>query len=202
MEEKIVQINKILKLVALIILVFTLSIVLYFSFKKSNATMLQVASEDVSYNFSRYVFKDYSDHILDHGAKAAIDTETSTIYVSVGKYNLDNADFLNGLLELSGYSEADFIVYKKDISASISNNDPLCVVISEKNKQEYMKYNLVLTTLPLININGEVIGEDKNGRPLSRGNFTIWSDEELSIQTSSVLWHTRGESSRRYDKKS
>lgn len=196
------QISKLSVLIVFIFLLLAISII-GFNRKDDILYPLTVISDKESTSFSKYVFKDYSDNILNNGVKAAIDKSTSTVYVSVNEGQLSDGDFLAGLLDLSASDEMFFGVFDADRIEAMRKNQPLKMIIAEKDSDEYMQYDLILTTIPVINLDGGNIGEDSQGRDLNGGDFSIWSAEEsLPLQTSSVHWHVRGGSSSKYDKTS
>ena len=194
--------KKTLKLTVLILFAVIFVVFAVFALNKQNdiAPLKLVSKEEIS-AFTDYVFKDYSEYIVNGDVHAAIDTETSTIYTSVSEDELDDASFLNGLLKLRRNENFLFYVLEENCTEAVANNKPLKIIIAEKDSKEYMQYNLVLSTLPIINLEGVDVGKDDMGRPLSGGEFALWNGRD-EAENSFVQWRVRGASTTRYEKKS
>ena len=190
-------------LLILLFLVLTFTIVFGISSDDYFRTSLTASSETNICVSKKYAFYDYSDFISANGVKAATDTETSTIYITVSDKDLKNENFFDGLLEIFAYPKVEFVVDVNEYYDKISKGEPLQVFVFQKNSQEYMRYNLVITTLPVISLYGNETGRDKNGNILYNGDFAIWSNNKSEyVKESSVEWGLRGFTSLNYDKKS
>jgi hypothetical protein len=70
-----------------------------------------------------------------------------------------------------------------------------------------MKYNVIFTTLPVLRLDGVVIGQDEEQQDLLEGNLCLWTPEDpeterYSAKSSTVQWNLRGYSSLLRKKKS
>lgn len=71
----------------------------------------------------------------------------------------------------------------------------------------FTSYHVNFTTLPVIEMHGEVIGLDEQEREIFSGEVTVWDpgyvgSNRLKVQNSSIQWHVRGFSSMSALKKS
>lgn len=71
----------------------------------------------------------------------------------------------------------------------------------------FTSYHVNFTTLPVIEIHGEVVGLDEQEREIFSGEVTIWDpgyvgSNQLKVQNSNIQWHVRGFSSMSALKKS
>ncbi len=196
--------KKTLKWTVLILFTVLFLIFAIFALNRQNDIVpLKLVSKEEAGGFSKYVYKDYSEYILNGEVSAAIDKETSTVYASVDKNALSDTSFLDGLLTLRRDENFVFYVSAEDCADAVVNNEALKLIIAEKDSNEYMQYDLVLSTLPIINLNGVDAGKDASGRPLSDGEFSLWNGNKRSqFQKSFAQWRVRGASTTRYEKKS
>lgn len=71
----------------------------------------------------------------------------------------------------------------------------------------YSTYYVIFTTLPILEMHGEVIGIDEREREIYSGEMTFWeprtkANNRLPVQQSDIEWHVRGYSSMSFLKKS
>ena len=71
----------------------------------------------------------------------------------------------------------------------------------------YSTFYVIFTTLPILEMHGEVIGIDEREREVYSGEMTFWeprtkAGHRLPVQTSGIEWHVRGYSSMSFLKKS
>lgn len=71
----------------------------------------------------------------------------------------------------------------------------------------YTSYQVVFTTLPVVDLHGEYVGADERERAYYEGEITVWDTSKSftnrrTVQTSRLEWHVRGGSSRGFSKKS
>lgn len=71
---------------------------------------------------------------------------------------------------------------------------------------EYKIYNVIFTTLPVLEMHGEIIATDERGRDIYFGEMTFWDPQEgdhsIYVQESNLEWHDRGFSSMSFAKRS
>lgn len=71
----------------------------------------------------------------------------------------------------------------------------------------YMTYFVIFTTLPIVEMHGEVVRIDEREREVYSGQMTVWDPayqetEHLMVQDSALEWNVRGYSSMSFQKKS
>ncbi len=134
--------------------------------------------------------------------EVAIDIAQNTIYISQSSNMLSHYSLLQGTLETTNPSQSLFFVNNavlEDVSSAVCNGTPLSLLILER--ESYMLVNVVITTLPVLNIEGVITPhQNENGRDIYSGKVTFWSGndpfaESYSTKSSSLQWHIRGASS-------
>ncbi|MBE6878152.1 MAG: hypothetical protein E7488_03170 [Ruminococcaceae bacterium] len=186
------------------------AVVSAFYLKKEKAQCLGVAiidEEDVisSLEYSR---QDLSDIILFGGYPVPADTQTDTIYISQNiKRDTLYTEFDN---EIASADEEVKLYFAKDenfsdIFTAMANSHQFRL-FAVKGK-EYMQYNVVFTNLPVISVQGEVIGQNEDERDVFEGGLHIWNPfykttGAYNIKSSGSQWHYRGNSNYYVDKKS
>lgn len=132
--------------------------------------------------------------------KVALDVESRTVYISQLSDKLDEKSRLEGIIRCSDPAYQLYFLNNdalKNIKNSVAEGHPLSLVICDGTC--YQTVQVIVTTLPVIALDGEVTHLNDEGRAVFTGNFTIWtgSDPETnaySIKTSDVQWHVRGNS--------
>ena len=108
--------------------------------------------------YTIYEYTDFSDSISHYGKKAAIDTATSTIYIS---QNFDGStsyvDFEGALTLASGTHRMYFAPDKAfaDMETAVKEGHPFRLVITD-GSEKYMEYSVVFTSLPVVAIEGDL----------------------------------------------
>lgn len=71
---------------------------------------------------------------------------------------------------------------------------------------EYKIYHVIFTTLPVLEMHGEILATDERGRDIYFGKMTFWAPQEethsIYVQESNLEWHDRGFSSMSFAKRS
>ncbi len=130
------------------------------------------------------------------------------------KYNLidikyeDNEipyDKNNNVYYFSAINNYNFDIYydKKTIVKKIISKNNIKIVAYNKNK--YKIYNIKLINLPIVNINLNNKGNDKNNlisNKNAKGYITIWNENDIAMKNSLANLKVRGSSSIFFDKKS
>ena len=91
--------------------------------------------------------------------------------------------------------EGAFNIMKEAVKYSC--NFTLYAIDSSGN---YATYSVIFTTLPIIDMHGEISYVDERDRDVYTGNVTVWEPnqkdtERLIVQDSQLEWHVRGFSS-------
>lgn len=137
------------------------------------------------------------------------DKETDKIYLSCNISEGMSVDCLNGMLTSM---EEEYKLYFLEhsffgiLSEAIKYNCTfwLYAIDAEGN---YDSYEVVFTTLPIVEMHGECVGIDEEERELYAGDINVWESSKnvpgsLKHQSSNVEWHIRGNSTRNQMKKS
>lgn len=138
--------------------------------------------------------------------KVALDIANKTLYISQAPEQLAEGSLLEGTLQ---YSDPACTLYFlrddaiENIQRSVAEAHPLTLVICDGTR--YQTASVVITTLPVLMLEGDVTHQDGEGRPVFTGNFTLWTGndpetEAYSIKKSDVQWHIRGNSSSKMEK--
>ena len=147
------------------------------------------------------------NHLYFSGEQVAADTKTATIYISQSPDRICHYTMLEGALTTTDPSYQLFFLNNTALTNSaysVERNEPLTLILRKGNA--YKKVNVVLTTLPVISINGQLTDMYDGRRQISSGFFTLWcgkdpSTESYTVQSCSLQWHLRGNSSSFSDKK-
>ena len=167
-----------------------------------------VVPQSVYEKHRHYSYQNLNGTIFFNGEPAAIDVESSTIYLPQELSETTRYNELPGKLEISLFG---YRLYFNDGPAfdslySYVHHGNALELIVITGPDTYMRYNVILTVLPVININGEAISEDEEGRTIYSGTFQMWDshDPELdaySTVSSAVQWHVRGQTTSVLSKK-
>lgn len=165
--------------------------------------------------YTNYQYTDFSGRITHYGKPAAIDTATSTIYISQNfEKNTDYVDFEGALLLDDALHKMYFAPDEKfsDISAAAGEGHPFRLIITD-GSSEYMEYSVIFTSLPVVSVSGDFAymreaepGEEEQPVEIFAGNMTVWTpyDPELkgyTAKSSALEWHVRGNSAAEHAKK-
>ena len=210
--------NRILRTAVLFVFLFALGIVglAYYNREISQCMGIPLLSEEKYSGIAQFEQRDLSDVILLDGYPAAIDKETSTIYVS---QKIDSETYYTDFKGVFSSADENIVLY---FAADKNLENPLQSVkdgytyalVAECADGSFVKYNVVVTTLPVINMGGEVTGVRKAGpfdvtgdRDVYTGVVSVWDGsyegtDSYSAKSSSAQWHQRGNSTFWYEKKS
>ena len=164
--------------------------------------------------YTTYEYRDFSDSITHYEKPAAIDTSTSTIYISQPfDDDTDYVDFEGALNLHSGTHRMYFAPDAEfaDMNAAAKAGHPFRLIVTD-GSEKYMEYRVVFTSLPVIAIEGELSylrDNDAEGDPpveIFAGDMTVWTpyDPEVkgyTAKSSALEWHVRGNSAAEHIKK-
>ena len=142
-----------------------------------------------------------------NGEKIAADVAENTVYISQPSNKLFHHSSLQGKLESVNPAHSLFFVKNaalEDIASAVQNGTALSLLIVDDHTCQLV--NVVITTLPVIRIDGAVTHQNEDGRDVLSGMVTLWagfdpSTEVYSTTTSHLQWHVRGASSSGLPKK-
>lgn len=131
----------------------------------------------------------------------AADVISSTIYISQSADDLPSYQLLRGQLNTKTSDYSLFFIETNSIfhlSEAVSSGTPLCLIL--RSGQEYQRINVIISTLPVMNLEGTVTHQDEWTRDIATGQFTLWcgydpSVESYSTTTCATEWHLRGATS-------
>lgn len=205
------------KKVVFIVLLLILCVIYLYVCGQERKQCMGVPILENSTRYTEYQYSDFSDKITHFGKKAAIDTETNTIYISQQfKDNMNYMD-LEGRLILDSPTHKMYFAPDDafaDIVTSAREGHPFRLIISD-GSEKYMEYNVVFTSLPVILIDGELsylrdndseVESESMPVEIFAGDITVWTpyDPEMkgyTTKSSALEWHVRGHSAARHAKK-
>ena len=175
--------------------------------EKQRCLDVKILTEQEQAELGIYEHQDLSWGLLYNGHPAAVDLPSSTVYISqeiTGKTTPEN---LLGHLETSSSSlQLSFAPDEafENLAAAVSSGHVFKLNVKYED-QKYTQYDLVFTTLPVLRIEGEVIGKTEKGKDLCQGTLCLWTPLDpdtgrYSVKVSDTLWNVRGGWSASLDK--
>jgi len=137
-------------------------------------------------------------HLRLNGEKVAADTAGNTLYISQAPGKLFHYSALQGKLDSTKPSQSLYFVQTpvlEDISSAVQGGTPLSLAIVDGGVCRRM--NVVVTTLPVLNIDGAESHKDDAGRTVFSGSATLWAGRDpatgaYSTTSARLQWHVRG----------
>lgn len=180
----------------------TLGTVLLLCKRVEEKTCLDVPilSEKQQAELGRYEEQDLSRELLYNGQRAAVDLDSSTVYIAQDiRKGTEPQNLLGSLRSVSPYLRLSFAPDEAfgDLAAAVENGHTFKLNVAYGSNQ-YMQYDLVFTTLPVLRIDEEeVVGLTEKGNNICRATMCLWTpvDPETgrySVKNSDALWHVRG----------
>lgn len=174
---------------------------LFFSKMTEETTCMGVPflSEKQQAELGEYVYQDFSRELQYNGQRAAVDLTTSTVYIAQDIQQGTKAeDLLGSLRTFSPSLRLSFAPDEAsdDLAAAVESGHIFKLNVAY-GSHKYMQYNLVFTTLPVLRIDGEVIGKNEKGKDICQGQMCLWTPMDpdtntYSVKTSNLQWHVRG----------
>lgn len=142
-------------------------------------------------------------YLLFNGDPAPWNPTFGKVILCVGSSLASNYYEASGIIT-PGDQECKLFFLKTDSLASLTdsaaNNDDLCIIALKNGC--YRKIKVSLTTLPVMELNGEFSHVDDSDRDVLSGEGRLWGDPlNTSMQSFFVEWHVRGASAAKEDKK-
>ncbi len=143
-----------------------------------------------------------------NGEAAAVDIQSRTLYLSQSSHKVSHSSELEGTL---GFSDVNYRLFflKNDaltnMQSTVHHGTSLTLIIL--NNTVYQKVPVIVSTLPIMNINGSKAYVNEENRDVFSGRCTLWTGfdpvlERYNTQTSALEWHARGNSTAGFGKKS
>lgn len=184
------------------LLLFALSLILIRLDKKQRCLEVEILSGQEDAWFQEYEYRDYSKYLFYNGQKAPVDVQTSTIYIAQDIGPDTKPEDLLGSLKIS--SSRHWLHLAPDeafqnLAEAVADNHCFRLYVTD-HSGEYMEYNVVFTTLPVLRVDGEFFDYDQKGREINDGDLCLWTPNDpdsgrYSVKESNVHWHIRGGSS-------
>ena len=211
--------NRIWRRIALFVGLFALGFVsaAYYNKEISQCMGLKILTEKEMTQITDYTQQDLSDIILLDGYPAPVDTATNTIYLSQKLTPKTYYTDFGGVIssadeEVQLYFAADTQLENPAQAAKDGHTFKLIAQLADKSCVEY---NVVFTTLPVVNMgNSQITGVRKalptdatGDRDVYTGTVSVWDGSydgtgSYSAKSSTAQWHQRGNSTFWYEKKS
>ena len=136
-----------------------------------------------------------------NGEKAAVDQNRATVYISQSADKLSHSALLEGTLRHADPNCSLYFVRDgalENIPAAVRSSTPLTLILSDGIS--YQRVSVIITTLPVVNMEGEITHKNDDNRDVLTGNITLWAGfdpllEQYSTKSSQLQWHVRGSSS-------
>ena len=162
---------------------------------------VKMLSEQDMENLHAYVYRDYSSGLFYNGQKAAIDVASSTIYIAQDIQPESTAENLPGTLTYGGSSRwIGFAPDERfsDLAAAVADGHAFQLYIAN-DAGEYMRYQVVFTTLPVLQMDGEIALQDESGKDVYQGTVCLWTPYDkdaarYTVKSGNAQWHVRGNS--------
>lgn len=158
-----------------------------------------VLSEREQAELGEYVYQDLSRELQYNGQRAAVDWSTSTVYIAQDiRKGTSAEDLLGSLRTFSPSLQLSFAPDEAfgNLAEAVKNGHVFKLNVAY-GSSKYMQYDLVFTTLPVLRLDGEVIGKNEKNKDICKGDMCLWTpmDSETnsySVKTSNAQWHVRG----------
>lgn len=201
------KLRKILFPVLLVVLILVVGML--FQNERMTCMGIRILSEKESAQYTEYGYQNFWDYLFFNGEKAALDADTSTLYICQDIRQDTKNWQLDGELTITLSNHRLYFLYDEgfqNMSAAVAQGHPFQLVITDGSRT-HMQYNVVFTTLPVLRLEGDFSHMNENDREVAAGQMCLWDpyDPELgrySVKTSQLQWHMRGGSSILQDKKS
>lgn len=147
------------------------------------------------------------NNLTFNGEKVAFDNTSKTIYISQSPDKISRYYTLEGDLRWNDpQSQIAFVRDAKlmNLENSVKKNETLQLYITDGESHQFV--NVVITTLPVIRLDGGVDHKNEDKRDVYVGQLCIWTGKDpatgiSSVQTSQLEWHVRGHTTANKPKK-
>lgn len=189
----------------LALLAAAFGICLYTDFR--NCMNIRLLSEDRLERMIEVCDLDLSAITLN-GEPIAMECANNTIYIPQSSENLGHYTQLQGRIKSNNPNQTLFLLNDAslyDLPNIVRRGETLTLIVVERNR--YQRIKVVLTTLPVLRLDGNVTGQDEEQRDILAGQITMWSaasknEGKAELLTSEIEWHLRGHSTAMVAKKS
>lgn len=181
----------------------------YFTWVENHSAMgVRILSQEQRAAYTRYQYEDLSRLLEFNGEPAAVDVDSSTIYLSQditedtritqlpGSLSVADPDYVLRFVEEEGF---------EDLAAAVEAGSCF-TLLATKGRDTYMEYRVVFTTLPVMRLDGYYSHMNPEERDVMLGDVCLWAGNDpatgrYSVKTSTTEWHVRGGTTASQDKK-
>ena len=157
---------------------------------------IEMISSDQAANYEMQLIGNDNIVIMHNDEKAAIDETLSTIYIAQDIQHDTKYQDLDGIINVEYSNYELFWVEDKQFSNllnAVKDGHRFTLLVVKENKI-CKKYDVVFTTLAVINLSGQFSYTNEDGRAVMEGDLCLWSpnDPELerySTKSSHLEWH-------------
>lgn len=133
-----------------------------------------------------------------NGQPVAYDKTSQTVYISQSPDRIGNYYTLEGRLQWEDPDSQIFFIKDKNLlnmEKSVKDNENLRLYITNGERHQLLK--VVISTLPIIRIDGEADHKNEDNRYVYAGSLCMWTGKDpttgiSTVQTSELEWHVRG----------
>lgn len=185
-------------LTALVMLAATAAL----SFWRESRTCMgvRILTQTQMSEYTDYVPGDFSWEMRYNEERAAVDVHTSAIYIAQDIREGVQAKDLDGRLRID---HAGYQIYFapdpwfSDLNGAVEEGHRFALIVTDGSR-EYMQYDVVFTTLPVLRLDGDPARLDEEGRTVSEGEVCLWTPNDpdsgrYSVKSSRTEFHVRGE---------
>ena len=181
----------------------------YFSWVEEHSCMgVRLLTQEQRDAYTEYAYADLSPYLEFNGEPAAVDTASSTIYISQDVMAGTQANTLPGSLTIT---HRDYTLQFApddrfaDLAAAIAEGYSFSLLAISGN-DTYMEYRVIFTTLPVMRLDGFFSHLNPDEREVMLGDVCLWAANDpttgrYSVKTSTTEWHVRGGTTAYQDKK-
>ncbi|MBO5323307.1 MAG: CotH kinase family protein [Oscillospiraceae bacterium] len=174
--------------------------------ERSNCMGIQLLDEK-AVNLDKKMGDFDLNHLTFDGQPVAFDKTRGIVYISQSPAKIGNYYTMEGELRWNDPdSEVWFVKNEQlmNLEEAIKDNEPLQMYIA--NGKQYQLVKVVITTLPVIRIDGEITHKNEDNRYVYTGNLCMWTGKDpstgiYSVKTSNLEWHVRGNTTAKKPKK-
>ena len=147
------------------------------------------------------------NNLTFNGEKVAFDKKSGTVYISQSPDKIGKYYTLEGDLRWNDPESEMWFVRDRNLmnlEMAIKENEPLRLYISDGESHRFVK--VVITTLPVMRIDGHADHQNEDKRDIYAGQLCIWVGKDpatgiSSVTTSDLEWHVRGHTTANKPKK-
>lgn len=192
-----------IRIFSFFLLIFAVVFVFLYRFEQSYAMGVKIISTKKAAQYDTFIYSDFSDSLLFNGLPVAMDKHTRTIYLcQAEEYCTQNNLYgLSGRLTLGSDNHEMFLVRDenyRNLHQAVTEGKTYRLIIANRDSSIYMDYNVAITSLPIMVMEGNYSYTDREHRKLYFGDVTVYSPknpetQRYSATNSITYWRNRGD---------